>query len=120
MSEKEITAMDWLIKEGYPEVMQGITRDSLADILNRYIHQYKASHDKGEEDRWISVDDRLPEDEDEVLGCHIEAGGITIIWYDIELKKWHFDSEQKGMEILITHWQPLPNPPTEYLKQKKQ
>lgn len=35
------SAEDWLIEKNYPEVMQGITRESLADILNHYASQFK-------------------------------------------------------------------------------
>lgn len=59
---------------------------------------------------WISVKERLPQDEESVLvwGC----GFIEIGWYDASDKCWctddfDYDDDQ------VTHWMPLPEPPKE-------
>ena len=55
--------------------------------------------------RWISVKDRLPENDDEVA---IASGSyMTTGYYDGE---WH------GMLSYVTHWMPLPEPPKEEIK----
>lgn len=62
---------------------------------------------------WISVEDSLPENENEVLVVHTEAGGVSIGFYSDDLKRWvscDTDIERNG-QILVTHWQQLPKPP---------
>ena len=69
------------------------------------------------EREWVSVEDRLPEGK--VLICFGEPffGDITheteAGYYDEESNRWLFwlsDREVKGAGV--THWQPLPTPPT--------
>lgn len=59
-----------------------------------------------EPSRWISVEDRLPDEDDKCLvwnGHHIF---VAIYWGD---GVWKFDS----YACEITHWMPLPEPPKE-------
>lgn len=50
-------------------------------------------------DNWISVEERLPEEEVYVLAFD---GSFWVAWY----------SEEEGWQPGgITHWQPLPEPP---------
>lgn len=55
-------------------------------------------------EKWISVEDKLPEDKKHVLGFIKDAGHIVecskTITTDNEL--WQY----------VTHWMPLPHPPT--------
>ena len=56
------------------------------------------------DNRWISVEDRLPDEDDKCLvwnGHHIF---VAIYWGD---GVWKFDS----YACEITHWMPLPEPP---------
>lgn len=67
----------------------------------------RAAADMLEQDArgWISVKDRLPENDDEVA---IASGSyMTTGYYDGE---WH------GMLSYVTHWMPLPEPPREETK----
>lgn len=57
-------------------------------------------------DNWISVKERLPENEDDVL-VYFEDGDITIAFYDGD---WTKDGFSKIMRE-VTHWQPLPQSP---------
>lgn len=66
--------------------------------------------------QWISVEDRLPESEKEVLVWYKytwDAGftsygfGINV-WYS-NAKQWRDGCLLKGVEVL--YWQPLPEPP---------
>lgn len=52
---------------------------------------------------WISVEDRLPSEDDQVLGCSINGVVITFetLWVE-DFGIWD-----------ITHWMPLPEPPNE-------
>ncbi len=59
------------------------------------------------DNRWISVEDRLPDDDDSYLvwnGNHIF---VAIYWGDGE---WMFDSHATHE---VAHWMPLPEPPKE-------
>lgn len=58
--------------------------------------------------QWISVKDRLP-DEDEVVLVHAECNS-TILPKIIELGHWDTLVCKIGMKF-ITHWMPLPPPP---------
>jgi len=57
---------------------------------------------------WISVDDRLPNERQQVLTCDVydRIYHCTYIKYNFKLK-FHCDDHSK-----VTHWQPLPQPPS--------
>ena len=59
--------------------------------------------------RWISVDERLPQDNKDVL---VYAGrrGVMIGLYYSFLQTW---LDYEGCGLKVTHWQPLPKPPKE-------
>jgi hypothetical protein len=64
---------------------------------------------------WISVEDRLPEIYDRVLINYTYEGGYnkTICAKYIGGKYgWVIEDDKEGM-CKITHWMPLPEPPTE-------
>lgn len=56
---------------------------------------------------WISVDERLPADNEEVL-TYWSDGDVVIAYF----MKGRFSFSDCSGEI-ITHWQPLPQPPSE-------
>ena len=71
-------------------------------------------------ENWISVKDRLPENDDRVLVWENKFGTSRPLengcwefayydgkWEDMNLK----DYENNADYILITHWMPLPPPP---------
>ena len=58
--------------------------------------------------RWISVEERLPENDDAVL---IMDNGIGMGYYNIYSDEWT-DCETADT-IRVTHWMPLPEPPKE-------
>ena len=71
-------------------------------------------------DPWISVDDRLPEPNSEVIG-HIEFGceyTIETVEYEGVVNGNHsfagvdYLLNRKVVDYAITHWMPLPKPPT--------
>ena len=59
--------------------------------------------------KWISVKERLPEPEKDVLvlwlGRHVRVG-----WYSEECNDWKVDA---GFTNDVTHWMPLPEAPKE-------
>lgn len=58
---------------------------------------------------WVSVDDRLPKNSDNVLVCHNNGLVTTNAWLGAN---WWFKNERNQ----ITHWMPLPEPPEAALK----
>lgn len=57
--------------------------------------------------KWISVKDRLPEENKEVL-CFNNSGFIVQnSWLGLT------DQDDKWFKRVFTHWMPLPEPPTE-------
>ena len=62
---------------------------------------------------WISVEERLPDrtmPPHDVLVYHDLNCGMFIdrAWYSHEKNKW---SSAVGMNLKVTHWMPLPEPP---------
>ena len=57
--------------------------------------------------KWISVEDRLPEDMVEVLAY---AGGDMAVAF---LRRGQWESEDGWLLVdnVLTHWMPLPEPP---------
>lgn len=66
-----------------------------------------------EKAEWISVNDRLPEDDELVLV--VEDGQIIIAVYDAILDSFFEDGDSPALlidiEVHPTHWMPLPEPP---------
>ena len=69
--------------------------------------------------RWISVDDRLPQADrkpesgmshDMIVLC--EHGFVNIGWCQIDSGRWYSDVVRGGRLEGVTHWMPLPEPPT--------
>ena len=63
---------------------------------------------------WISVKDRLPEDDKKVL-CYEIGNSISIMTFDLERKQF---MPLKGSgrwisKVYVTHWMSLPEPPLE-------
>lgn len=59
--------------------------------------------------RWISVEERLPDERVRVL-CKCRAG-----IYDVLRRQngdWYHDPRHIYMTGFVTHWMPLPEPPT--------
>ena len=68
---------------------------------------------------WISVKDRLPKtnkkfgDSDYLL-CYTEFGEQVVCWYKKDLG-WivaNFKADSSPLRHKVTHWMPLPNPPS--------
>ena len=60
--------------------------------------------------RWISVEERLPEDSDEVNLC-TRSGIVGIGYYDKYRKNWVQYYAGGALCVDVTHWMPLPKPP---------
>lgn len=87
------------------------SRDALA-----YINQLEARGPK-----WISVKERLPEDDVNVIVYAVSNnGGYTIVvtfhthtLYGLNIEGWASPWQYFTRNYTITHWMPLPEPPKE-------
>lgn len=66
---------------------------------------------QNQESKWIAVAEKMPEDLEDVLGVHEEYGGINIVYWTEERKCFYDSSGRTDYRVIITHWQPLPEPP---------
>lgn len=72
---------------------------------------FKAGVQWGIKSKWISVDDRLPDENTSVLVCN--ANGTTYDEREADiayLENGQFDGVWCGRELKVTHWMPLPDP----------
>lgn len=81
-----------------------------------YINQLEARVQK-----WISVEDRLPEDDVDVIVYAVSNnGGYTIAvtfhthtLYGLNIEGWASPWQYFTSHYTITHWMPMPEPPKE-------
>jgi len=62
---------------------------------------------------WISVDERLPEEDGVYLVACSELGKryVHVKSYDADLNMWDRWAKYDKWDLRITHWMPLPLPP---------
>ena len=61
--------------------------------------------------KWISVEERLPDEPGEVMACLY--GRICIVWYSNRCFETPSGMVLYVAENAVTHWMPLPQPPKE-------
>ena len=67
--------------------------------------------------KWISVEERLPDEPGEVLAC--VYGRICIAWYSNRYFETPSGMVFYACENAVTHWMPLPEPPKEDVKNER-
>ena len=67
--------------------------------------------------KWISVEERLPDEPGEVLAC--VYGRICIAWYSNRCFETPSGMVFYACENAVTHWMPLPEPPKEDVKNER-
>ena len=58
--------------------------------------------------KWISIKDRLPEQEGMYLGCDSNIDIFLTLYFGSG-----FENSEKPLPVKVTHWMPLPLPPKE-------
>ena len=78
------------------------------DEYNKQIERLQSENDKLRQAmEWISVEDRLPNDE-----CEVMVSDGEVIWStSLNISKGMFTDPWGNPEDKINHWQPLPAPP---------
>lgn len=85
------------------------------DIGKDLAKAFDDGYEQGKKDdvKWISVNDRLPKDDELVLV--VEEGQIIIAVYDAILDSFFEDGDSPALlidiEVHPTHWMPLPPMP---------
>ena len=127
MTEKYVKLADVKRKVNYiltrnscsPQTQKAVkdTINNLPYVVEAEIETTLEAADVQPVNRWISVDDRLPEDVKIVLVWYTSntlfglSEGYGLSWYSPSIG-WRKD-ELNGDNIAIRHWQPLPEPPKE-------
>lgn len=65
-------------------------------------------------DKWISVKERVPQDEEEVLAAAIQNKAQGHAYYLATYQRKEFLSFERNTPVKgykVTHWMPLPHPP---------
>lgn len=108
--EQERKAFEWWISNPAPPVPIDPCQKQ-KDGSYAYDHiefTWRAWQARAAQSEWISVQDRLPEIDTTVLVC-TERGYIFTSWASDVDVFWFYDEEEDDR---VTHWQPLPAPPT--------
>ena len=85
--------------------------NQIGDCMTARVHDYVIDLEQ-RVPRWISVEERLPDHEHEVLVYTDRYGGRTEFAYYVR----HLEAWYQNCCLLIpnvTHWMPLPEPPEE-------
>lgn len=63
---------------------------------------------------WISVKDRFPNQDDDVLGCYFEVDMNIVGFFIYDTNKFYhypYDESDNHISEKVTHWMLLPEPP---------
>ena len=97
------------------------TYEWMANNMNEFIFEWlKSNAPSVKADGWVSVEDGLPEDGEDVLCISKSINCPVLANYNnsaFEVKKYPCPSDRVLIAYWedVTHWQPLPNPPKQQL-----
>ena len=91
-------------------------QDLLLEMENKITKLEEENRQLKASQRWIPVNERLPQDEEIVLSYN-QSTGVNMAAYSIDcgtngFKLLHWNVQSGVWYPYITHWQLLPNPPT--------
>ena len=101
-----------LIKDGISKCLRAMGDDRL-DYLFEDVADYLISNGVTVQE-WISVNDRLPEENGRYLTASKRWGDKIVVfdlWFDGGF--WYIDEEGDVFYFEVTHWMLLPEPPKE-------
>lgn len=94
------------------ECVEELSRDRLEYIQQLEDHIGKLTEKVAQlevaQPKWISVDERLPDEPGEVLAC--VYGRICIAWYSNRCFETPSGMVFYACENAVTHWMPMPEP----------
>lgn len=112
--EKAIKELREVYEQEYPTASGDFDEYASHDVPN-VLRNMKAA-DVQPVPQWISVDDRLPKSEKEVLVWYKYTWDAVSTSYGFGINRWYSNTKQwregcllKNIEVL--YWQPLPEPP---------
>ena len=105
-----MAVMEKLVKQAISHFSYGVSRDIFSEPVTTYaklaIEALKKENGVTVQE-WISVKDRLPEDQEEVLVCTRSKNGVR----NIDKGYMAIDRFIHRGRAEVTHWMPLPQPP---------
>lgn len=92
-----------------------------ACLIVEAVNAYRSSPDAQAPSGWISVTEKLPKSGQQVLISAIRENGERMMEISHQfpglLASWYVEKDQGfSKQPTVTHWQPLPDPPTEVTK----
>jgi hypothetical protein len=66
--------------------------------------------------KWISVKDELPKKDGDYLVCDTHSDAMMVTCYEVNTMRWNDNGTKPLIDFWehdeVTHWMPLPNPPS--------
>lgn len=112
--ETDAAVLDMVLREITKTVVM-VDREELLKALRYDRAQYEKGYADGRADaqKWISVNERLPEDGvDVIIHTDFRGGYVGCGYYRIVRDAW-FTSQGILLASNVLHWRPLPEPPEE-------
>ena len=111
--EKEAKELDNAVMTAIRKIGININEEELVKALQYDREQYQKGYNDGlNANKWISVDDELPDKSEAYV---VYSGIVLVAWYRPGTEQWEMPSgiTTKVEDMVVTHWQPLPEPPEE-------
>lgn len=89
------------------------TKKLIINVMEGYANQFKLElhTDKEVEDKWISVNERLPDNNKSVLLADNFGRSVTAVFKNNKFLAYSYFTEELDEAEDFHYWQPLPEPP---------